>query len=120
MKPIIDKTKFSSITIEGKKYKHDVLIRLGGKVEKRNKKLSKVIYGTSHTLSIDEAKFIYEKGAELLIIGSGKFDSLRLSEQADEYFKRKKCQVKLLPTQKAIQFYNQAKQPIIALFHVTC
>jgi hypothetical protein len=29
-----------------------VLIRLGGKVAKRKKKLSKAVYGTSHTISL--------------------------------------------------------------------
>jgi hypothetical protein len=31
----IDATEFGSITVDGKTYKHDVIIRLSGKVEKR-------------------------------------------------------------------------------------
>jgi len=60
MKPKIDKTKFGMITISGTKYENDVIIRLDGRVEKRKKKLSKAIYGTSHIISLDEAKYIYE------------------------------------------------------------
>ena len=41
MKPVIDSTQFGSITIEGKKYEKDVMIRMDGSVEKRYKKLSK-------------------------------------------------------------------------------
>jgi len=59
----IEGTKFGSITIERKIYEHDVVIRLSGEVIKRKKKLSKKYYGTSHVLSKDEAKFVFEKGA---------------------------------------------------------
>ena len=70
MKPTIDQTDFGSITIEGTVFDHDVLILLNGEVKKRKKKLSKAIYGTSHILSLDEAKYVYEPGIERLIIGN--------------------------------------------------
>jgi hypothetical protein len=37
----IDSTIFGAITIDGKTYEHDVVIRLSGDVVKRKKKLSK-------------------------------------------------------------------------------
>ena len=79
MKPSIDKTKFGSITIEGDVFEHDVLILHDGKVRKRKKKLSKAIYGTSHTISLDEAKYIYDEDedADRLIIGTGQYDAGR-------------------------------------------
>lgn len=120
MNPKIDSTKFGSITIEGTKYAHDVLIRLDGKVKKRKKKLSKAIFGTSHILSLDEAKYIYEDGAELIIIGSGQSGMLRLSEEAEQYFREKQINVVILPTPKAIQEWNKGKKAAIAVFHVTC
>jgi ParB/RepB/Spo0J family partition protein len=55
----IEDTKFGTITIDGKTYEHDVVIRLSGEVVKRKKKLSKKYYGTSHMLSKDEAKFVH-------------------------------------------------------------
>jgi hypothetical protein len=51
----IEGTTFGTITIDGKTYEHDVVIRLSGEVVKRKKKLSKKYYGTSHMLSKDEA-----------------------------------------------------------------
>jgi len=51
----IDSTEFGSITIDGTLYSHDILIRLSGEVVKRKKKLSKKYYGTSHTISLEEA-----------------------------------------------------------------
>lgn len=120
MKPKIDKTKFGSITIAGEKYEHDVLIRLDGSVEKRKKKLSKAEFGTSHILSKAEAKYIYEDGVEWILIGSGQTGMVRLSDEAEEFFKQKGCQVKLMPTPEAIERWNEAEGRGIGLFHVTC
>jgi hypothetical protein len=46
----IDHTTFGEITIDGKTYDHDVIVRLSGEIVKRKKKLSKKLYGTSHEL----------------------------------------------------------------------
>jgi hypothetical protein len=120
MKPKIDETSFGSITIGGKAFEHDVLIRLNGDIEKRKKKLSKALYGTSHILSLQEAKFVYEKGTERLIIGSGQDGNVKLSDEAAGYFEHKHCQVDVLPTPRAIETWNKAGGDVIGLFHVTC
>lgn len=120
MKPRIDETKFGSITIEGQIFEHDVIIRLNGKTKKRKKKLSKAVYGTSHMISLDEAKYVYEEKAERLIIGTGQSGMVRLSDETADYFRRKNCQVDLLPTPEAIQVWNKAKGGVIGLFHITC
>ena len=85
----IEKTAFGSITVDGITYEHDIVITAEGKVKKRKKKLSKAIYGTSHIISLDEAKFVYEKGVKRLIIGTGQYDNVRLSEEAEAYFEKK-------------------------------
>jgi hypothetical protein len=120
MKPRIDKTKFGSITVSGEKYEHDILIRLNGKVEKRKKKLSKKVFGTSHIVSLEEAEYIYEDGAKRFIIGSGQSGMLELSPEADSFFRQKKCTVELLATPQAIHCWNEAESPAVGLFHVTC
>jgi hypothetical protein len=77
----IENTKFGNITIDGKTYEHDVVIRLSGEVVKRKKKLSKKYYGTSHVMSKDEAKFVFEKGCEQFIVGSGQMGNVHLSPE---------------------------------------
>jgi hypothetical protein len=120
MKPRIDRTAFGSITIEGTDFEHDVTIRLNGRPEKRKKKLSKAVYGTSHIISLAEAEHIFETGAERLIIGTGQNGMVKLSDEAADYFKHRDCQVKLLRTPTAIEAWNEAKGAVIGLFHVTC
>ena len=120
MKPRIEATSFGSITIGGENIGNDVIIRLDGSVKKRKKKLSKRVYGTSHTISLDEAKHVHEDGAELLIIGTGQYDLVRLSDEARSYLAKHKCQTKLAATPEAIGIWNKAKGKVIGLFHVTC
>jgi len=116
----IQGTTFGSITIDGQTYDHDVVVRLSGGVVKRKKKLSKKYYGTSHVVSKDEAKFVFEKGCEQLIVGSGQMGNLRLSPEAEAYFAKKRCKVLLQPTPAAIRLFNVSKARKIGLFHVTC
>ncbi|MGO9398887.1 MAG: Mth938-like domain-containing protein [Xanthobacteraceae bacterium] len=116
----IEGTAFGSIRIDGETYEHDVVIRLSGEVVKRKKKLSKKYYGTSHVLSKDEAKFVFERGCEQLIVGSGQMGNVHLSPEAEAYFAKKGCKVLLQPTPEAIQLFNKSKARKIGLFHVTC
>ena len=112
--------KFGSITIDGTSLRHDVMVSLDGLVRKRKKGLSKAVYGTSHLVSLEEAKHVWEDGAERLIIGAGKFGRVMLSDEAADYFGRAQCLVELLPTRRAVRAWNEAKGAVIGLFHVTC
>ena len=122
MKPRIDKTEFGSITIEGTVFDHDVIIRPDGQVKKRKKKLSKAIYGTSHTISLQEAEYVWGQGAkpERLIVGSGQYGNVDLSPEASAYLEQKGCPVELLSTPEVINVWNRTKGRTIGLFHVTC
>jgi hypothetical protein len=115
----IEGTTFGSITIDGKTYEYDVVIRVSGEVVKRKKKLSKKFYGTSHVLSKDEARFVFEKGCEQFILGSGQHGN-DLSLEAEAYFAKKGCRVLLQPTPEAIRAFNSSRAKKIGLFHVTC
>jgi hypothetical protein len=120
MNPNIDGSEFGSITIAGRRIDNDVMIRLDGAVAKRQKKLSKAIYGTSHVISLAEAEVIFDKGAERLIIGAGHNGMVGLSDEAADYFAKKKLKVELARTPEAIARWNKARGKVIGLFHVTC
>jgi hypothetical protein len=122
MKPRIDKTKFGSITVGGTVYRYDVIVRPDGSVKRRKKKLSSAVYGTSHTISRREAKYVRKQagGAARLIVGTGQYGNVELSGEAAAYLQRKKCRVVLAPTPDVIDVWNKARRPAIGLFHVTC
>jgi hypothetical protein len=63
---------------------------------------------------------VYEKGSDLLILGTGQYDNVRLSPEAADFFARKGCRVLAEPTPRAISAFNRAKGHKIGLFHVTC
>ena len=120
MNPSISDTRFGSITLGGRTYYHDIVINLKGEVIKRKKKLSKKVYGTSHKVSLEEARYILEENAEVMIIGNGQHGVLELSDEAREYFKKKHCKVKVLPTPEAIEAWNNEGGKAVGMFHVTC
>jgi hypothetical protein len=120
MKPTLDGSRFGSIVINGETFKHDVLIRLDGRVSKRQKELSKAVYGTSHILSLAEAQHVYEQGAARLIVGAGQFGTVKLADDAAAFFEENQCLVDLWPMSQAMEAWNRAEGPIIGLFHITC
>ena len=120
MQPHVQDTEFGSITVDEEELDHDIVIRLSGKVTKRKKKLSKDRYGSSHVVSLAEAEHILDHGAERLIVGNGQYGNLRLSEEAERYFKERGCSVESYRTPQAVQIWNQAEGKTIAMFHVTC
>jgi hypothetical protein len=120
MRPRIDATWFGSITIEGERYEHDVVIGLKGKIHKRNKQLSKAVYGTSHMISLDEVQDLYRDKAHRLIIGAGQEGRVQLSPEAAEFLERHGCAVDLAPMPLAISIWNEAEGKVLGLFHITC
>jgi hypothetical protein len=122
VKPRIQGTRFGSITVDGEEISHDVLVLPSGKVRKRKKKLSKAVYGTSHTISLAEAEHVYDRGESprRLIIGTGQHGMVHLSPEADHFLQQKGCAVFLAPTPEAIDTWNAAGGKVAGLFHVTC
>ncbi len=116
----IDDTQFGSITIDGKTYHHDVVIRMSNDIVKRKKKLSKRVYGTSHTISEDEARFVFENGCMELILGTGQHGMVSLSQEAAAFLDSKGCRVIAEATPDAIRTFNASDRPKVGLFHVTC
>jgi len=119
-KPLINDTSFGSITVDGESYEHDIIITLDGKVKKRKKKLSKSIYGSSHTISLPEIEYVYQDNADGIVIGSGQYGVARLSQEASVFLAEKNCRVVLKKTPKALQEWNRTKGNWIGLFHITC
>jgi hypothetical protein len=115
----IEGTTFGTITIDGKTYEHDVIIRLSGEGVKRKKKLSKKYYGTSHVLSKDEAKFVFERGCEQLILVRAKW-AMCISRQRLRLISPRRAARFCCSPPEAIDAFNRSHAKKIGLFHVTC
>lgn len=120
MRPRIDASSFGSITINGKNYPQDVYIWANGKIQKRKKKLSKKVYGTSHKISCDELDYLLFEGLKILLVGIGQHARVRISDPGIELLAMRKVQAILRPTPKAIEIWNSNDEIKLGLFHVTC
>ncbi|RTL85716.1 MAG: hypothetical protein EKK29_11060 [Hyphomicrobiales bacterium] len=57
---------------------------------------------------------------EVVIVGTGQHDNVRLSPEASEYLSKKGCAVLLQPTPEAIHSFNEMRKRKVGLMHVTC
>ena len=120
MQPRIDDSHFGSISIDGRQYHADVVVRADGRVQLRDKALAGRRPGGSHVLSVGEARVLFAPGVERVIVGSGQAGMLTVSDEALTYFRVRGCTVEVLPTPQAIDSWNVASGGVSGLFHVTC
>ena len=113
----IQKTTFGAITIDGKTYEHDVVIRLSGEVVKNGRRSCRRSTTVPHTCSRETRRSLSSKrGASSSLLARAKW----VSPEAEAYFAKKGCKVLLQPTPEAIHVFNKSHAKRIGLFHVTC
>jgi hypothetical protein len=112
-----DDFTFGSICIDGVTYEQDVVIDRG-QVSKRKKKLSKKFRGEfGHTpLSLEE-KIPWK--CRRLVVGTGT-GALPVMEELKREAKRRKIELLILPTVRAIQVLERDSTETNAVLHVTC
>lgn len=109
---------FGSIRINGTTYEHDVVIDRG-EVRKRLKKPSKKFRGDyGHTpLSIEED---IPWKCRRLVIGTGAHGSLPVMQDVKLEAERRKIELLILPTAKAVEQLEKSARETNAILHVTC
>ena len=112
-----DDFTFGSVCIDGVTYEHDVVIDRG-QVSKRKKKLSKKFRGeVGHTpLSLEE---MIPWKCRRLVVGTGT-GALPVMEELKREAKRRKIELLILPTVRAIQVLERDSTETNAVLHVTC
>ncbi len=113
-----EKFSFGSIEIDGVPYEHDVVIDRG-EVRKRKKKPSKKFRDEfGHTpLSLEE-KIPWK--CRRLVIGTGAQGALPVMENVREEAARRKVELLMVPTAKALEELNRELRETNAILHVTC
>jgi hypothetical protein len=108
---------FGSVRIDGTTYEHDVVIDRG-QVRKRKKKPSKKFRDAfGHTpLSLEEE---IPWKCQTLVIGTGT-GALPVMEEVKQEAKRRKIELLVLPTTKAIAALKKNPKQANAILHVTC
>lgn len=108
---------FGSIRIDGVTYEHDVVIE-GGVVRKRRKKASKKYRDAfGHTpLSVEEE---IPWQCKRLVVGTGT-GALPVMDEVKHEAKRRKIELVVVPTERAIALLEQHADDTNAILHVTC
>lgn len=109
---------FGSLTIDGETYETDVVID-HGEVRKREKKASKQFRdGFGHTPLSTEEKIPWK--CRRLVIGTGAYNRLPVMDDVHREARRRKVELVLLPTSKAIDLLNGEPRSTNAILHITC
>jgi hypothetical protein len=108
---------FGQIRIDGTEYGYDVVIDRG-ELRKRKKEPSKKFRETfGHTpLSVEE-KIPWK--CHRLVVGTGE-GALPVMDEVKREAKRRKVELIILPTEKAMEILNQRAKSSNAILHVTC
>lgn len=114
----IDKFAFGSIEIDGTRYEYDVVIDRG-KIRKRKRKPSKPFRDAfGHTpLSVEED---LPWKCRRLVIGTGANGALPVMSEVKLEAERRKIELLILPTARAIKVLEEGSPDTNAVLHVTC
>jgi hypothetical protein len=112
------KFQFGGIEIDGVTYEHDVIIDRG-RIRKRKKKLSKKFREKfGHTPVSVEEEIPWK--CQRLVVGTGRYGSLPLMDDVKLEARRRKVDLLILPTDKAIETLADQPKGTNAILHVTC
>ncbi len=118
--PVLEETQFGRVTVNGRTYKSDLVLRGDGKIKRRNKQAAKAAYGTSHEIGPDEVKKVLKGDVGILVLGTGQQGQAALTAEAEHLLQQRGVTVVSAPTPMALREYNRARGPKAAILHVTC
>lgn len=113
---MIDSTEFGSITANGKKYEHDIVINSEGTIKKG-------WLQTRHLIGEKEFYDFSKENPEVIIIGNGQYGACDISDDFLNLAEENKIEVIVTNTPDAIKRFNKlvkSEKKIVAYMHVTC
>jgi hypothetical protein len=99
-----------------------VIISQGKAIRRQVEKLEE-IFGTTHQIGEWEERLLLAGNPEVIIIGSGQFGVLKVSEELKKKLEKSKAKVEVLLTPKAVSEFNRLVfegKRVNALIHTTC
>lgn len=112
---MIENYSFGQIFINKEKYNSDLII------------FKDHIYDSwwrkeGHNLCIDDITEIIDKKPDILIIGTGYYGLMKVSEELIKYLESNNIEVIIKKTKDACDEYNtlHQKKNVVAAFHLTC
>ena len=109
---------FGSVQVDGVTYHHDLIID-HGKIRKRKKAASRKFRGASGHTPLSVAEDIPWR-CRRLVVGTGAHGALPVMQQVRDEARRRKVDLVVLPTAKAIGTLAKAGPDTNAILHLTC
>ena len=113
---MINKYEFGLIAVNGKEYRHDVVVFWNGLVENWER-------FESHNISSDDILFALSKNPEIIIIGTGGEGVVKVSDEAKKAIIEKGLNLAIEKTEEATMIFNNHMahgKKVAGLFHLTC
>jgi len=114
--PLVDDYEFGYIVIDGKGYRHDVIITP-----------TRVIANwwrlEGHRLQIPDVRDYLAEDVEAVVIGTGYDGLMRVDPEVVEEFKKRGVEVYIAKTREAVEIYNglvRRGKKVLAFLHLTC
>jgi hypothetical protein len=109
---------FGSIRVDGVEYDHDIVVDCG-KIRKRKKGPSKEFrsqFGHTPLTAHEEIPWRCQR----LVIGTGIHGQLPVSSDVQREAERRKIELLMVPTNKAVALLNEQQSHTNAILHLTC
>lgn len=117
----INSMSFGVIKIDGKNYRvRDVVIFPDGAVRRR--RLGRWL-ASHHRYGTEDVTDLVVSGIDTVVIGTGVFSGVKLSNGIWDYAKAERCEIIELPSPHAIHEFNEQRnhgKRVGALIHVLC
>jgi len=120
---MFQENRFRMVKFNGNNYSHDIVVHTDDIVEKRDKTGSRKKYGTSHVLSAEELTDLLDENPDIIIVGRGQSNMLKVGEDAAQLLSAKNVSLRDSPTPQAIEEFNELKdqgKKLAAIIHITC
>jgi glucokinase len=118
--PIVSDIRPNRITIGDRTFEEDVYIRADGKVSLRSKARRNGTPMSVHHVDADELRSVCKGRPSILIIGTGHCRTVTLSDDGEQFLRRRGVTYEILPSADAVAAYNTIKGRKAALLHVSC
>ncbi|MBN1536596.1 MAG: hypothetical protein JW908_07690 [Anaerolineales bacterium] len=113
--PKIEAYSFGMIRIDGSTYARDVMILPEGVISNWRRR-------EGHLLIPEDIVPVFEAAPEILVVGTGSVDRMKISEAIKQETHKRGIQLICMPSGKAWQVYNAKanEKRVAGAFHLTC
>ena len=112
---MIDSYSFGKISIDGKEYRTDAIVFRDHVEDGWWRK-------EGHELHIEDVEHIIQQRFDMLVIGTGAHDMMKVLPETRRFFESRGVEVIIEKTAEACKIYNKLSESksVIAAFHLTC